>query len=111
MNKTHYRLVFNKLRGMLMAVAEHVASTGKSTQETKANGANDALTASKNVKQIIYKQKLLAGTIAALFCTGVIAAPSEVDVGANFGVVGTNGVEGDIPTISLLPALVHLIIL
>ncbi len=37
MNKQHYRLIFNKLRGMLMAVAEHIASSGKSTQETRAS--------------------------------------------------------------------------
>jgi len=36
MNKQHYRLVFNKFRSILMAVAEHVASSGKSTQETSA---------------------------------------------------------------------------
>jgi hypothetical protein len=63
MNKTHYRLVFNKLRGMLMAVAEHVASTGKSTRETKANGEVCTLEAAKKVKQMLYKQKLLAVTV------------------------------------------------
>ena len=38
MNKQHYRLVYNKLRGTLMAVAEHIASSGKSTRETRASG-------------------------------------------------------------------------
>jgi len=38
MNKKHYRLVFNKLRGTLMAVAEHVASSGKSTRESRSKG-------------------------------------------------------------------------
>ena len=39
MNKRQYRLVFNKFRGILMAVAENVASSGKSPQETIANGS------------------------------------------------------------------------
>jgi hypothetical protein len=37
MNKQHYRLIFNKLHGILMAVAGHVASSGKSTQETRVS--------------------------------------------------------------------------
>jgi filamentous hemagglutinin len=44
MNKQHYRLVFNKLRGILMAVAEHIASSGKSTQETRASGSRSIRT-------------------------------------------------------------------
>lgn len=38
MNKKHYRLVFNKLRGTLMAVAEYVASSGKSSRECRYKG-------------------------------------------------------------------------
>jgi filamentous hemagglutinin len=38
MNKQHYRLVFNMFRGVLMAVAEHIAGSGKSTQETQNQG-------------------------------------------------------------------------
>src|SRR5690349_1511608 len=38
MNQRAYRLVFSRLRGMLVAVEEIAASTGKSTGETRANG-------------------------------------------------------------------------
>ena len=37
MNNHVYRLVFNRARGILMAVSEAVKSQGKSTQETKAS--------------------------------------------------------------------------
>ncbi|MDO9366672.1 MAG: hemagglutinin repeat-containing protein [Methylotenera sp.] len=42
MNKTRYRIVFNKARGMLMAVAEHVASAGKSVQASDASASGRA---------------------------------------------------------------------
>ncbi|NOU40466.1 MAG: filamentous hemagglutinin N-terminal domain-containing protein [Methylotenera sp.] len=40
MNKTRFRIIFNKARGMLMAVAEHIANAGKSvrTSDASANG-------------------------------------------------------------------------
>lgn len=38
MNQKTYRLVFSRLRGMLVAVEETAASTGKSTGETRTSG-------------------------------------------------------------------------
>jgi len=39
MNKTCYRIVFNKVRGLLMAVAETVTGQGKTKGETSANAS------------------------------------------------------------------------
>ena len=69
MNKTHYRLVFNKLRGMLMAVAEHVASTCKSTQETKGKSSAPVL----ELKHVSFQQKLLAASLSMVFSSVTFA--------------------------------------
>jgi len=39
MNKTRFRIIFNKTRGMLMAVAEHIASAGKSVRTSDASAS------------------------------------------------------------------------
>ncbi|OZA53309.1 MAG: hypothetical protein B7X73_04875 [Methylophilales bacterium 39-45-7] len=90
MNKTHYRLVFNKLRGMLMAVAEHVASSGKSNRETSSQNS-ESVTTSQNLFEIDrFKQKLLVMAVFSVFATGANAASGEVLV--------DDGVGGYTPT-------------
>ena len=39
MNKARFRIIFNKTRGMLMAVAEHIASAGKSVRTSDASAS------------------------------------------------------------------------
>ena len=73
MNKQHYRLVFNKLRGILMAVAEHVASSGKSTQETHTSGSRSTRTSVQSC--------------ASRDCVAVALKPSHFAVLCRLGMV------------------------
>ncbi|WP_211455205.1 ESPR domain-containing protein [Collimonas antrihumi] len=60
MNKQNFRLIFNRKRGMLVAVSEHVASQGKGTGETRSAPASVAATP-------LMRLALLGVAIAGLF--------------------------------------------
>jgi filamentous hemagglutinin len=75
MNKQHYRLVFNKLRGILMAVAEHIASSGKSTQETRTSGTTTQ-SAQPSVSQKSIELTLKPSHFAVLCRLGLVSLVS-----------------------------------
>jgi filamentous hemagglutinin len=69
MNKKHYRLVFNKLRGALMAVAEHVASSGKSAMESSSSGVPPPTISTQQhltLKPLIFSVKCRLGLVSVL---------------------------------------------
>ncbi len=48
MNKHRFRIIFNKLRGLMMVVAEHVRSHSAAAEPSAANGSGtSALTLSQ----------------------------------------------------------------
>jgi len=75
MNKQHYRLIFNKLRGILMAVAEHIASSGKSTQETRSSRTT-TLSAQPSASKMSIELTLKPSHFAVLCRLGLVSLVS-----------------------------------
>ncbi|AIY42069.1 Putative large exoprotein involved in heme utilization or adhesion of ShlA/HecA/FhaA family [Collimonas arenae] len=76
MNNNNYRVIFNKHRGMLMAVAENVASQGKST----GGQAGSTVTSSSPLMRLAY----LGVAVAALF-GGVTVVSAQIVADPNAG--------------------------
>ncbi|HEX3638886.1 MAG TPA: ESPR domain-containing protein, partial [Paraburkholderia sp.] len=84
MNRKTYRLVYSRLRGMLIAVEETATATGKETgQTTVCNGANSASHSSLlALRQIAFAALALVGAFpswsGAQIVPGGAHAPSVV---------------------------------
>jgi len=83
MNKTRFRIIFNQARGMLMAVAEHIASAGKSVR------ASVAATSALATRQATNTTVTLKPTHFAVLChlglvsfvgLSVFANPAHADI-------------------------------
>ncbi|MDD2832809.1 MAG: filamentous hemagglutinin N-terminal domain-containing protein, partial [Methylotenera sp.] len=82
MNKTRFRIIFNKARGMLMAVAEHIANAGKSVRTSDAS-------AKGHVSQANHTTVTLKPTHFAVLChlglvsfvgLSILANPAHADI-------------------------------
>ncbi|MFJ2990942.1 hemagglutinin repeat-containing protein [Collimonas sp. NPDC087041] len=75
MNTQNFRVIFNKSRGMLMAVAENVSSQGK------ASGAGSAVATTATTPLLRFAQ--MAVTVAMLFnCVSIVSAQIVADPNA-----------------------------
>ncbi len=81
MNKTLYKVIFNKKRGCMMAVAENTLRDGKSTQDSNAGHVSDMPEASFSLKLSQFSLQLILGS-AALLSSTVQAAGIAVDTSA-----------------------------
>lgn len=71
MNKHLYRVVFNKTRGLLMAVAEHVASDGKHSGARRA--PPNASRALVTLKPVCFSMLLAFGWVSSLAEAQIVA--------------------------------------
>ncbi|MGC5816626.1 hemagglutinin repeat-containing protein [Ralstonia pseudosolanacearum] len=72
MNKHLYRIVFNKTRGLLMAVAENVAGDGKQTGTSDAPRAGSVLA---TVRPLCFSILLAFGLVGSLAQAQIVADP------------------------------------
>lgn len=78
MNKTLYRIVFNKTRGQLMAVAEDVASDGKArgtSRATKARQHRAPSAIAVALRPLQYSMLLAMGLVSAAAHAQIVADP------------------------------------
>ena len=65
MNKNRYRIVFNKTRNLMMAVAENTKSQGKGRRSGSVQSASSTLQTSGNVIQLFSLRPLVFAALCA----------------------------------------------
>ncbi|RPD83080.1 filamentous hemagglutinin N-terminal domain-containing protein, partial [Neisseria weixii] len=78
MNKTRYKVIFNKKRGMMMAVAENTARGGKNVRDGSAVTVSDGQGAKFQMQVAAFSVLLAAGSavMAPAYAAGIVADKS-----------------------------------